>query len=232
MMPVLLLWFLLAPSLPGADSDAVIVAGRLRPRVVRMLGKVVVAGVAMWLAACGVGTIAFAAAVLAHEPRFAACGPIAAAFGALGGFTWTIAVCFLEKAWINALALPADWRGPWLAGELAEHMRWKRRTMRFTPTPTPGRATRAPAVARLPVGLSPRPAIAPDSVVTPIERWMPEEDGPTELIAWAGADGAWRTEATEEAASRPAARVPRLRFRDEGRIATPVASRDATTRHP
>ena len=34
---VLLTWFLIAPSLPGADADARLVAGRLRPRVARML---------------------------------------------------------------------------------------------------------------------------------------------------------------------------------------------------
>lgn len=194
MMPILLLWFLVAPSLPGADADATLIAGRLRKRVVRMLGKVVFVGVSFWLICSAAGVLAVGLAAFAGMPGAAVLGLAIALGGAAGAAVWTLAVCLLEQAWLNALGMPRDWRGPWLAGDLAEHMGMKRRTIRVEIPKGPGSRRRPGRVRKSP---PPAPLTEPISI-TPVDRWLPDETCPTEVILLPDASSIfWLAEPTD-----------------------------------
>lgn len=152
MMPILLLWFLVAPSLPGADTDTALIACPLRERVVRSLGVIVFAGVLFWLACSAAGVLVAGGAAAAGIPGASPLGLAIALSGAAGAAVWTLAACFLEQAWLNALGMPRDWRGPWLAGDLASHMGVRRRRIRVDiprGTRPPNRPTPGPATAAM-----------------------------------------------------------------------------------
>jgi hypothetical protein len=122
MMLALLVWFLVSPHLPGASADALRVAHPLRYRVVQLLFPSVLRAVAAWLVGCAAGTLFVVLAVVARAPAIAVLGPTAAAVGASAGVAVLLAAVFRERMWVRALGLPADWRGPWLAGKLARRM--------------------------------------------------------------------------------------------------------------
>jgi hypothetical protein len=200
MMLVLLLWFLIAPVMPGADSDAVLVGGRLRGRVTQMLSKVVFAGVCFWLACSTLGVATLVLASAANAPDAAVLGLLIALGGVTGAGLWIIAVCLLEKAWLNALGLPADWRGPWLAGELAEHIGWKRRAIlvsippgsvaRAAPKQPRSRAAPAQKAPSRPALTLHRPAAIPSPPRFSAVGFAPSEDDTAPLC--------WLAEPTEE----------------------------------
>ena len=151
MMLALLVWFLVSPNLPGASADAVRVARPLRYRVVHLLFPSLLRAVAAWLVGCAAGTLFVVLAVAFRAPAIAVLGPTAAALGASAGVAVLLAAVYRERMWVRALGLPADWRGPWLAGTLArrvEHRPLRPLTVPWdalTPvqSPSPDRPSRA-----------------------------------------------------------------------------------------
>ena len=217
---VLLTWFLIAPSLPGADADARLVAGRLRPRVARMLAAPALVAVLLWLGGCLFGVFGVVLAGLVGAPRLAAVGPAAALAGAFLGGILLLAVGLRERVWVKSLGLPADWRGPWLAGELREHFGGRRGS-------PPGAAGRS-------IGRAPSPAVPPlaqpcredaSLVLTPVERWRPSPADPTEVVSRATADDDCVEWAEEQIADtvllRIAPHIPGVRYFDPARLRTP-----------
>jgi len=216
----LLSWFIVAPSLPGADTDTRLVAARLRPRVVRMLGAPVAVAAGCWLLGCVFGAGWVLAAALAKTPALAVLGPLSALAGATGGGVALLSLVLRERVWLEALGLPLDWRGPWLAGELAEHLGWDRRSVPVLLTPTP---------ARVPVARRPeagRSTAEPWALDTPVERWAPGADEPTQWfdqgpsLAHVLADAKRRDE-QPETQQRLVPRIPGVRYVDAARIRTP-----------
>ena len=217
----LLSWFVVAPSLPGADADARLVATRLRPRVVRMLGAPVAVAAGCWLLGCLVGTGWVVAAAVAKTPALAVLGPLSALAGAGAGGAVLLSLVLRERVWLEALGLPLDWRGPWLAGELAEHLGWDRRSIPvLVAAPTASRAAAAP---RRPA--EPRPA-EPWALDTPLDRWAPDADEPTQWLdqgpslAHVLADAKRRDEQAETQRML-VPRIPGVRYQDAARIRTP-----------
>ena len=121
-----------------------------------------------------------------------------------------------ERVWLEALGLPLDWRGPWLAGELAEHLGWDRRSIPVA-IPAPVSRPRAPS-----------PVAPPDdawTLDTPRERWAPTPDEPTQWFDQAAslvqvlADTKRLDEAQKQRQVVP--RIPGVRYLDAARIRTP-----------
>ncbi len=212
----LLLWFVVAPTLPGADPDAQLVAARLRPRVVRMLAAPVAVAAACWLLGCAFGVAVVIVAALANAPTLAVLAPLSAFVGAGAGGAVLLTLVLRERVWLEALGLPLDWRGPWLAGELAEHLGWDRRSI---PVAIPATVSRPRA---------PSPVAPPDdawTLDTPRERWAPTPDEPTQWFDQAAslvqvlADTKRLDEAQKQRQVVP--RIPGVRYLDAARIRTP-----------
>lgn len=232
----LLSWFVVAPSLPGADADARLVATRLRPRVVRMLGAPVAVAAGCWLLGCLVGTGWVAAAAVAKAPTLAVLGPLSALAGAAAGGAVLVCLVLRERVWLEALGLPLDWRGPWLAGELAEHLGWDRRSVPVVlPSPTGPRPLVGGRSLTAPRPSAPRPSADPPAerrpaepwaLDTPIDRWAPDADEPTQWfdqgpsLAHLLADAKRRDEQAETHRVL-VPRIPGVRYLDAARIRTP-----------
>lgn len=217
MTPILLLWFLIAPSLPGEDADARLVAGRLRGKVTRMLTAPVFAALLLWLSGCILGVVGVLAALLTGSPTLAVLGPVPAVVGAAAGGLLLAVVGLRERVWIESLGLPTDWRGPWLAGELADRLGWNDRSTEEPRLDSlSGRATTA-------FGTSRSPFLAGEGP-TPVDRWRPSPAEPTEAMDRGGGPAMdWLDEPVAGTVQLPPIqpRIRGVRFVDAARLRTP-----------
>lgn len=214
---ILLIWFLVAPSLPGADPDTRLVAGRLRGKVARMLTAPVFAALLLWLGGCILGVVGVLAALLTGSSTLAVLGPVPAVVGAAAGALLLLVVGLRERVWIESLGLPTDWRGPWLAGELADRLGWKDETTEEPRLDSlSGRKTTRFATSRstFPAGEGP----------TPVDRWRPSPAEPTEAMDRGGGSAMdWLDDPVAGTVQLPRIQ-PRLRgvrFVDAARLRTP-----------